>query len=457
MRFNCHSHVFNLQSVFTKQSKPQLEDRLITANVPRPFRDIITNLAVAMIDAKRELFGPEGLMLDRGLIKLKGKSETPKSLISSIEELKKLNEKRWKGFLGFRDYMLRWIPAETEARISWAGDWMEFLSTVFAPVDTITDRLLSCMESEDVTVALMVEYYGDPAKADKKEMDTLLDWQIRDTLHQCFRHPGRVLPFLGVDTRRPDHMTYVEKHLGDGSCIGVKLYPSAGFSVQDAKMRALLKKCQEMQAPVLMHCNRAGFGIAAHADNANPAHWVQLLHDYPDLRVCFGHFGGDDFISGSFRYKRPAYPHTPWHVTILNLMRSTDNVYADISFHSMVVDRIHGEKYRAAMNSILSQGDFTDNILWGTDFIMILMQMQDSTYTKVFQQYLGSDFDVISRQSPLRYLGIAPDFTEGKHKENIQRHLDWLRNNLHDIRRHRSHKSLPAPWLPDSLRKEILK
>lgn len=457
MRFNCHSHVFNLQSVFTKQSRPQLEDRLLAANVPRPFRQIIVNLAVAMMDAKRELFGPEGLMLDRGLQRLKGQSSTSKDLMDSLENLKKLNEKRWKGFLGFRDYMLRWIPAETEARISWAGDWMEFMSTVFAPVDTITDRLLGCMGPDDVTVALMVEFYGDPAKADVKEMDTLLGWQIRDTLQQTFRHPGRVLPFLGVDTRRPDHMKYVEQHLGDGSCIGVKIYPSAGFSVQDAKMRGLLKKCHEMQAPVLMHCNRAGFGIAAHAENANPVHWIKLLHDFPDLRVCFGHFGGDDFISGAFRRKRPVYPGIPWHVTILDLMRSTDNVYADISFHSMVVDSNHGEKYRAAMNSILSQGEFTDNILWGTDFIMILMQMQDSTYTKVFQQYLGSDFDVISKQSPPRYLGIAPDFTEGKHKANIQRHIEWLRGNLANIRKHRGPKSRPAPWLPASLRGEIMK
>jgi predicted TIM-barrel fold metal-dependent hydrolase len=456
MRFNCHSHVFNLQSVFTTQSRPQLEDRLASAKVPKLFRQIIVNLAVAMIDAKRELFGPEGLMLDRGVQRLRGKSFATKDLMDSLESLKKLNEKRWKGYLGFRDYMLRWIPAETEARLSWAGDWVEFLSTVFAPVDTITDRLLSGMGPEDVTVALMVEYYGDPATANNEEMNTLFNWQIKDTVHQTFRHPGRVLPFLGVDTRRPDHMKYVEKHLGDGSCIGVKIYPSAGFSVLDAKMRGLLKKCQDMQAPVLMHCNRAGFGIAAHAENANPKHWVKLLQDYPDLRICFGHFGGDDFISGSFRRKRHVYPDTPWHVTILDLMRSTDNVYADISFHSMLVDSTHGEKYRAAMNSILSQGEFTDNILWGTDFIMILLQMQDSTYTKVFQHFLGSDFDVISKQSPLRYLGIAPDFTEGKHKANIQRHLEWLGSNVTSIRKHRSPKSKPAPWLPESLRRDIL-
>ncbi len=457
MRINCHSHVFNLQSVFSSQSKQQLEDRLAGAKVPKPIRKIIVNLAVAVISRKREIFVGDELHMDKGLLGLKGMADSRSNdLRDALNELKRLNEKRWQGYRNFRSTVMRLRPSELDFRYSEPTDWLDFLHVSFSPVDDITDKLLKGMAPDDITVALMIEYYGDPHTADPSEMDELYQWQIEDTLRQTWRHPGRVLPFLGVDTRRPDFKDYMHRHLGDGSCVGVKIYPSAGFPVNDHKMDDVLRICEDHEAPLLMHCNRGGFSLASAVENANPGHWWKLLKEHPTLRVCFGHFGGDDFISGAFRRKKPKYTKTPWHTEILSLMKETDNVYADLSYHSLLRDSSYGAQYRAAINAILHQEGFTDNILWGTDYTLILLAMQDTSYTREFQEFLDGFFDTLSRRSPLRYLGLDPEFVRARHKKNMDRHIDWLEQNLDNIRRHRSPMSQPAPWLPESLRKAIL-
>ncbi len=458
MRINCHSHVFNLQTVFTPCTRQLLADRLKRQGIAKPIRTLLVNLASAVIGAKSKYAPVSGLGSMDELRKIADTLQLPDLDGTPLEqgpgktgavELEELRESLrgvvqldtlYQQKLAMDRAVSTLVPPDVDARYSTILDWLEFLRTSLSGMDQITDKLFSGMGKDDVIVALMVEYYApNDRKVDRQYMA-----QIEGTLRQALRRPGRVLPFFGVDTRRPNHYKIMRAYLEEGSCLGIKIYPSAGFPVDDPLMERVFAACEELDVPVLVHCGTAGFCDSQCIDFASPRHWDAILQRHPKLRVCFGHFGGDVFFVRDNKTMEQ-YPDS-WMTMILKLMKKyPGRVYADISYHDAYGKPELKEKYKSAFNSIINQ--YPHQVLWGTDYIMLLMNMADSTYIKLFEQLISaSTFDRIARTNAMAYLGIDEQFRETHHRANVARHLEWLRKQK------AADKLLPptskAKWLP---------
>ena len=79
--------------------------------------------------------------------------------------------------------------------------------------------------------------------------------------------------------------------------------------------------------PILAHASDGNSFFKDSAWRGSPWSWRRVLDDYPNLRVCFGHFGhlkGIEGLSGTVNC-------IAWAEGFLDLIQNHPNVYADVS------------------------------------------------------------------------------------------------------------------------------
>lgn len=164
----------------------------------------------------------------------------------------------------------------------------------------------------------------------------------------CNKHGERFIPFFACDPRRPDALELLGRAAKDLHVKGIKLHPLAGFAVDDeAACYAFYKKCSELNLPVLGHCRP--IGIASRDDFARPERYARVAADFPELRICLGHFGGG-----------------PWTSEALKVVEKYPNAFGDVStMQSLFINepRTFGSLIRRAMDTSAK-----DRLMYGTDW-----------------------------------------------------------------------------------------
>lgn len=139
------------------------------------------------------------------------------------------------------------------------------------------DDLLSAMDSAEVDAAVVQPFPGsDDATAD------------HDLIAEAAqRYPGRI---YGVASLNPhgDPVTYwreITRCVRDLGFVGVKLHP-IGHAVRPGSDdgRRVAETAAELGVPVMIH---TGAGLPF----ADPAAWLPLARDLPELTVVLGHAG----------------------------------------------------------------------------------------------------------------------------------------------------------------------
>ena len=226
----------------------------------------------------------------------------------------------------------------------------------------------------------------------------------------------KILPFLGVDPRRTNALLRIDKYdslknrtspaiLGNGSFIGIKLYPPLGFHA--AAYRDFYRGLCERQLPVTVHCQRDSFRLTPDADKfTDPANWEKVMTGpaTQNLRINFAHFGGEDSVMETvkFREKGPnddgflwsyaGIDRDTWTYRIIRLLKRYPHTYADVAAFDAKSDRA-----MAALTWLLhldGAGEFkgegnyllADKLLWGTDYPMVLGG-RDTSYTTIFNGF----------------------------------------------------------------------
>ena len=249
------------------------------------------------------------------------------------------------------------------------------------------------------------------------------------------KYPNRCYPFLGVDPRMGD-AGYLEKFVRDyfepefKGFHGIKLYPSLGFYPSDDRLARVYAYAEKKRIPVLTHCTRSGAFYAARKVPADllryrtfnptpvttqrhqqpfytkdiftakpkgccdafldPVHYYDVLNRFPDLKLCFAHFGGiDEVIKGlsapgntgnmAEGYKQ----ETSWHFIIKDLMSAFRQVRADISY---TLADTSPQFINAITQDIVSP--IGDRILFGTDFFMTLQEKSEKNLYTEFREAL---------------------------------------------------------------------
>ncbi len=160
---------------------------------------------------------------------------------------------------------------------------------------------------------------------------------------------------------------------------------------------------------------------------------IPMNHNLSKLKLCFGHYGGDDewaryfekdrdnrtkdiiqhpttgikFCNGtsldpiesSFVILEQIWKYSDWYTIISSMMLQFENVYSDISYI------IHNDAIVPLLQSTLQNPDLRNKVLLGTDFFVVRNHKSDKEMLADIECNLDKDdFDVIARDNPKLFL-----------------------------------------------------
>ncbi|MBM9616992.1 amidohydrolase [Desulfobulbus rhabdoformis] len=412
MRINCHAHVFNAKSVFTSETLDILLRRLTEMKIPALLKNEIVEQLQKILKKAGDYVDEETLF--RNVVKKVSTSKEFKDVLKTLATNDTL-KLELAGGAALQDYavdgLIRLLEKvgdalnrdDKDAAKGDIGDALAFLRIALQPsIRHVTDILMEQLTLQDAVIPLMMDITHDGG--DEK----LLEKQLADTSAQILAYPGRIFPFVAVNTKRPEYFSIMESALAGRGFVGVKLYPSLGYAVNSPEMFKVYAYCEERGVPILMHCSEGGFYASDETrNNSDPTLWTAILQKHPSLKICFGHFGGAQYLAAA------DIPTNCWTRTILDLMVKFKGVYADIAYHSEPMDGGSGEKnYFKNLSQLLQNPDYSERILFGTDYFLSRQRLTEKSYWKYFSKHLSeNELRQMTEDNPLRYLGL-PDETQ---------------------------------------------
>lgn len=448
MRFNCHTHIFNLRSVFTSKTLQIFLNRIGREEWPPFVMESVDYLAQQAI---------QGVPLDeddivRAFAAKLGDSKKFASYLRGLDgkipgdvQLLIDGDPTVVGTNALRDRLRRLgdlITENKDAENKTLNDLLATLIIALKPsITAVADKLMELSGPDTTVVALMMDI-TEGGDADEE----LFKKQIEDTATAALSYPGRLLPFVAVQQPRTSHFELMEYALTQRGFAGVKLYPSLGTNVGSDEMARVFDYCEANDVPILQHCNAGGFYASkAQIKLCDPARWEKILEQRPGLRVCFGHFGGDENL---ILKKIPA---DSWTQTILDLMAAYEGVYADISFHDQpMAGGAAQENYFAHLEELLATGSSAaGRILFGSDFFLVRQRVREDNLWDYFQtNFSAAAFEQITVTNPVAFLGLPKADGTGT-RPNIARHLQWLAAHRTEI------SGAPSQWAQNGIRSLI--
>jgi hypothetical protein len=175
------------------------------------------------------------------------------------------------------------------------------------------------------------------------------------------------------------------KSSGSNIYSGIKLYPLLGFdpwphnTQEKEKVMLLYDFCQSKQIPITSHISDVGFCIIDEQNMetlTSPLKWKKVLNRYPSLKLNLAHFGKKG-------------KSTEWQNEIINLIKTYDNVYTDISYRGF-----DDSFYKDLKNIVKGLGNkknitkLKDRILFGSDFMINLLETD--SYCKYYDLFIST-------------------------------------------------------------------
>ncbi|MEZ5195938.1 MAG: amidohydrolase family protein [Bacteroidales bacterium] len=259
--------------------------------------------------------------------------------------------------------------------------------------------------------------------------------QITQLFEVKQKFPNQLLPFVCVDPRKTYPFgvrTYLEEKFLRYGFVGIKLYPALGFYPFDPELEAVYRFACEKKLPVMVHCTKGGVWFQGKIgpehvlpenfnpepvnkynyhnqikdrnrkfknNFSNPKNYEEVLKVFPNLKLCFGHFGGSGEIKISQKHGSDT-KETNFYLKIKDLMERYDNVYADISYTLSEIKKIE-----ATLLADLTHVKYKERIMFGTDFYMTIQENSEKKLVDNLLKCISSDdFHQIAAANSRKYL-----------------------------------------------------
>lgn len=210
-------------------------------------------------------------------------------------------------------------------------------------MDSDGSKLLADMDASGVDMSFILALdwgYGIG------EADQSIDQINRFYGSLARKHPDRIMAFAGVDPRRKDAVTILERAVNDYGCKGLKYHPTSGFYPDSEESYRVLEKAEALGIPLISHTGPSSKPLKS--KYAQPVYLDAVLSDFPKLTVVAAHMG---FC---------------WWPELLNLMSAkATTFYADISGQQVKAKRHFPEFCRMLREAMDEAG--TSKLMWGTD------------------------------------------------------------------------------------------
>lgn len=426
MRIDGHAHIFTLQTVLTKHAVKVMADRIRHRGLPEFVAAGLETFLNEQLKRPEVLTEEEllGRFLDRIMGTnaykqfTKATSGLPVEILVSGDGLRSLKRDALRSALT----RLSALFDDGSAIGTTIADVFETLRIAMrSDITSVADKLLSTMGPEDAIVALMMDITSAQSAATDRGKFLA---QMKGTREAAIARPGRVLPFVAVNTQRPDHLALMRQALEAHGFVGVKLYPSLGSPVTSDAMKKVYDYCVEHDVPILLHSTRGGFYETESTRNfGDPALWADILGDRPGLRVCFAHAGGVD--QGIVE---PGGPQPPqWPHEIMELMFAFDHVYTDLAYNSEQMESPEKTaRYLAWLRGFLTDPVLGKRVIWGSDYWLVRLSFDAAFFRDWYTSRLSAvELRQLMEEAPRRFLGLPASDGSGM-RANVRRYVDFL-------------------------------
>lgn len=163
------------------------------------------------------------------------------------------------------------------------------------------------------------------------------------------RWPGRLFHCAGLDPRHPDAAAIAEEAERSPWCVGTKLYPAAGWQLEDPDHAWVFARAEEAGRPLVVHTSPLG-GDPLVTPNSRPAALAPLLARHPEVTWVFAHAGFE-----------------AWWAEAVDIASGWRRVFLDVSLWQGTAARDHAEFRRRMAVAVERVG--AHRIIFGSDII----------------------------------------------------------------------------------------
>lgn len=185
---------------------------------------------------------------------------------------------------------------------------------------------------------------GD-AKPDELSIEDLHDHHDRLVAETS----GRLAYCAGLDPRHPNAREIAERSLSRPGCVGFKLYPAAGWSMDDPSHDWVFNFAAEHDRPLVIHTAPLG-GDPLVTPNSRPAALASTMQRYPTIAWVFGHAGFE-----------------AWWLEAVDIAFGWQRAYLDLSLWQRSADFDYGEFRRRIALAKSRVG--AHRLMFGSDII----------------------------------------------------------------------------------------
>jgi uncharacterized protein len=177
-------------------------------------------------------------------------------------------------------------------------------------------------------------------------------------------HPGKLIPFLGVDPRRPEAPELFRKGLDEWGMAGLKLHPATGFFPYDPVCLPLFDLAGQRGVPVLVHTGPMVTPLLSRM--AQPVHLDEVAADFPKTTIIMAHVG------------------LCWWEEALSIAWHKPNIILELSTWQWKFRQDPREFVRAV--TTMKDGIGADRIVFGSDFPALRAAMSLRSWVEAFQK-----------------------------------------------------------------------
>jgi predicted TIM-barrel fold metal-dependent hydrolase len=147
------------------------------------------------------------------------------------------------------------------------------------------EQMIQSMDLAGIDAAILLPMDWGPTFNTRRSLKEYQD----QTLRAAARWPTRLIPFGGVDPRRPDALERISDLIEADSIAGLKLYPAAGWEPLHPTALQLYDLCSRKGLPVLFH---TGDPLPIlDRQLGGPSLLESVVSEFPELVILAGHAG----------------------------------------------------------------------------------------------------------------------------------------------------------------------